>query len=221
MYNKDYRRAGGCLDAKSDGGPFRLMLSLRSERHLSNDIRGFAIDCWSTSKGEPMAEQRKVVTAEPENSETPLDGVRSWVTPTRLFFVRNHFAVPTMDLAAWRLTVEGRVKERREWTWEELMDLPERHRLRHGRVRRQRPLVSGGAAGRRAVGRRRRRPRRVDRRAAQARAGTLRPGTRRGGSAVRGGRRRHRTRPSGADAVRAQPAAGEGAAPRHAAGDLA
>jgi DMSO/TMAO reductase YedYZ molybdopterin-dependent catalytic subunit len=73
-----------------------------------------------------MSDQRKFVTAEPENSETPLDGVRSWVTPTRLFFVRNHFAVPTLDMAAWRLTVEGRVKERRAWTWEELMDLPER-----------------------------------------------------------------------------------------------
>ncbi len=73
-----------------------------------------------------MVEQRKVVTAEPENSETPLHGVRSWITPTRLFFVRNHFAVPELDLATWRLTVEGRVKERRAWAWEELMDLPER-----------------------------------------------------------------------------------------------
>jgi DMSO/TMAO reductase YedYZ molybdopterin-dependent catalytic subunit len=73
-----------------------------------------------------MAEERKVVTAVPENSETPLESVRSWVTPTRLFFVRNHFTVPTLDLAAWRLAVEGRVKERLEWTWDELMDLPER-----------------------------------------------------------------------------------------------
>src|SRR5262245_62760574 len=73
-----------------------------------------------------MAEQRKVVTAEPENSETPLDSVRSWVTPTRLFFVRNHFAVPSLDLATWRLRVEGRVKERRAWTWAELNELPER-----------------------------------------------------------------------------------------------
>jgi DMSO/TMAO reductase YedYZ molybdopterin-dependent catalytic subunit len=73
-----------------------------------------------------MAERRKVVTAVPENSETPLDSVRSWVTPSRLFFVRNHFDVPTLDLASWRLTVEGRVKERRVWTWGELMDLPER-----------------------------------------------------------------------------------------------
>jgi DMSO/TMAO reductase YedYZ molybdopterin-dependent catalytic subunit len=73
-----------------------------------------------------MAEQRKVVTAEPENSETPLDNVRSWVTPARLFFVRNHFAVPPIDLATWRLRIEGCVKDRREWTWDELNELPER-----------------------------------------------------------------------------------------------
>jgi DMSO/TMAO reductase YedYZ molybdopterin-dependent catalytic subunit len=73
-----------------------------------------------------MAEQRKVITAMPENSETPLDTVRSWVTPTRLFFVRNHFAVPPLDVADWRLSVEGRVKQARAWTWDELQDLPER-----------------------------------------------------------------------------------------------
>src|SRR5258708_23894529 len=44
----------------------------------------------------PQTEQRKVVTAFPENSETPLESVQSWVTPNRLFFVRNHFDVPTI-----------------------------------------------------------------------------------------------------------------------------
>jgi DMSO/TMAO reductase YedYZ molybdopterin-dependent catalytic subunit len=73
-----------------------------------------------------MIEQRKVVTATPENSETPLEGVRSWVTPTRLFFVRNHFPVPAIDPATWRLRVEGCVREPRDWTWEELQQLPER-----------------------------------------------------------------------------------------------
>ncbi len=73
-----------------------------------------------------MADQRKMVTAEPENSETPLDSMRSWITPTRLFFVRNHFAVPALDLAAWRLEIEGCVAERRAWSWDELMALPER-----------------------------------------------------------------------------------------------
>jgi len=52
--------------------------------------------------------------------------VRSWVTPTRLFFVRNHFAVPAVDLAAWRLRVEGCVERPAEWTWDDLAALPER-----------------------------------------------------------------------------------------------
>jgi DMSO/TMAO reductase YedYZ molybdopterin-dependent catalytic subunit len=73
-----------------------------------------------------MAEQRKIVTAVPENSETPLEGVRSWVTPNRLFFVRNHFDVPVLDTTSWRLWVEGCVAHPGEWTWDDLQALPER-----------------------------------------------------------------------------------------------
>jgi DMSO/TMAO reductase YedYZ molybdopterin-dependent catalytic subunit len=73
-----------------------------------------------------MPEARKVVTATPENSETPLESVRSWVTPNRLFFVRNHFAMPVLELADWRLTIEGCVERPSTWTWDELTSLPER-----------------------------------------------------------------------------------------------
>ena len=73
-----------------------------------------------------MPEQRRVVTAVPENSETPLEGVRSWVTPTRLFFVRNHFNVPELDTATWRLRVEGRVERPLALSWDELTGMPER-----------------------------------------------------------------------------------------------
>lgn len=75
-----------------------------------------------------MAEQRKMVTTTgPENSETPLDDVRSWVTPNRLYFVRNHFEVPTIDLDRWQLSVEGCVQKPATWTWEQLTALPERN----------------------------------------------------------------------------------------------
>jgi len=73
-----------------------------------------------------MPEVRKVVTAVPENSETPLENLRSWVTPNRLFFVRNHFEVPALDLADWRLQVGGCVQRARVWSWDELTALPER-----------------------------------------------------------------------------------------------
>jgi DMSO/TMAO reductase YedYZ molybdopterin-dependent catalytic subunit len=73
-----------------------------------------------------MPEQRKIVTATPENSETPLDDVRSWVTPNRLFFVRNHFDMPEIRVEDWRLRVAGCVERAIEWTWDELTAMPER-----------------------------------------------------------------------------------------------
>lgn len=73
-----------------------------------------------------MADGRKFVTTAPENSETPLESSRSWVTPNRLFFVRNHFAVPQIDLGEWRLSMEGLVAQPCQWTYEELCEMPER-----------------------------------------------------------------------------------------------
>jgi DMSO/TMAO reductase YedYZ molybdopterin-dependent catalytic subunit len=73
-----------------------------------------------------MSTERRIVTMTPENSETPLERAASWVTPTRLFFVRNHFHVPEVDPVTWRLRVDGFVDRPREWSLEELSQLPER-----------------------------------------------------------------------------------------------
>jgi DMSO/TMAO reductase YedYZ molybdopterin-dependent catalytic subunit len=73
-----------------------------------------------------MPEQRKMVTATPENSETPLASIRSWVTPTPWFFVRNHFDVPSPPPAGWRLRVHGKVEREAEWTLDDLSAFPER-----------------------------------------------------------------------------------------------
>jgi DMSO/TMAO reductase YedYZ molybdopterin-dependent catalytic subunit len=79
------------------------------------------------TRGEEVwVEERKVVTAFPENSETPLESIQGWVTPNRLFFVRNHFEVPPVDPRSWRLSVGGRVRRPAEWTWEQLAALPQR-----------------------------------------------------------------------------------------------
>ncbi len=81
----------------------------------------------SRTRGEEVRlESRKVVTASPENSETPLESIHGWVTPNKLFFVRNHFEPPAIDLASWRLRVEGCVERTAVWTWEQLLALPQR-----------------------------------------------------------------------------------------------
>lgn len=73
-----------------------------------------------------MSEQRKVVVPSPENSETPLGDTQSWVTPNRLFFVRNHFDVPNIDVDVWSLTVDGCVERETKFDFDRLQQYPQR-----------------------------------------------------------------------------------------------
>jgi DMSO/TMAO reductase YedYZ molybdopterin-dependent catalytic subunit len=47
------------------------------------------------------------LTADPQVSETPFAHLRSHITPTDAFYIRNHFDIPVVDEARWRLRVEG------------------------------------------------------------------------------------------------------------------
>src|ERR1700749_4560561 len=48
----------------------------------------------------------------PEDLETPLRYFDQWLTPTDVFFVRQHLPRPNIQEAAFQLTVEGRVARR-------------------------------------------------------------------------------------------------------------
>jgi DMSO/TMAO reductase YedYZ molybdopterin-dependent catalytic subunit len=78
-------------------------------------------------RGEDIwAEERRFITSAPENSETPLESVHGWVTPNRLFFVRDHFREPTVELRNWKLHVGGCVGSSVELSWEDLQAMPQR-----------------------------------------------------------------------------------------------
>ena len=72
----------------------------------------------------------------PENSETPLLDLRSWVTPTSLFFVRNHFDAPEISLDDYRLKIGGLVRDELSLDWAAIERLADSQRLRHDGVRR-------------------------------------------------------------------------------------
>lgn len=73
-----------------------------------------------------MAVQQKVLSTAPENRETPLADVSSWVTPNRWFFVRSHYQTPEVEVAKWRLMVDGCVQRELEFSWDQLQSLPRR-----------------------------------------------------------------------------------------------
>jgi DMSO/TMAO reductase YedYZ molybdopterin-dependent catalytic subunit len=66
-----------------------------------------------------------VVTVEPANAETPLDLQRGdAVTPNELFFMRNRFQFPRVDVDTWRLEVSGLVERPLSLSLAELRAMP-------------------------------------------------------------------------------------------------
>ncbi len=71
--------------------------------------------------------ERRVLSANPPNYESPLHLVKGFLTPVPLHFVRTHDPVPRLRLEEWRLRVEGNAVERPvELTFGDLLKLPSR-----------------------------------------------------------------------------------------------
>ena len=68
-----------------------------------------------------------VRSADPLNGEAPIWALaRRTITPTAHFYVRNHFATPTIDGERWRLRVGGRVTRPLRLGLQDLYDFPAR-----------------------------------------------------------------------------------------------
>ena len=68
---------------------------------------------------------RHVITRSPENSETPVDALSNWITPTESFYVRNHFDHPEVDPSGWRLAITGCVAREMHLTRSDLQQMPQ------------------------------------------------------------------------------------------------
>src|SRR6266545_2978295 len=60
------------------------------------------------------------------NHAIPLEGLRYDVTPTGLHYTLVHYDIPAVDPAAWRLTVDGAVRDPLTLTLDELQRRPVR-----------------------------------------------------------------------------------------------
>jgi DMSO/TMAO reductase YedYZ molybdopterin-dependent catalytic subunit len=61
---------------------------------------------------------------DPANLESRLDQIDSYVTPTELFYIRNHFPPPAIDRASYRLRIDGAVRHALTLTLDELKSMP-------------------------------------------------------------------------------------------------
>jgi sulfite oxidase len=60
----------------------------------------------------------------PEDLETPVSLLNSWITPNDLFYVRHHLYAPKVDVNEWKLTVGGEVQNPITLTLDELKRAP-------------------------------------------------------------------------------------------------
>src|SRR4051812_41985825 len=60
---------------------------------------------------------------EPRNLETPFDQLDSFLTPTELFYIRSHFPAPTLDIASYRLRIDGAVRKPLSLSLKELCEM--------------------------------------------------------------------------------------------------
>lgn len=65
----------------------------------------------------------------PQNLEMPFAALASFQTPNEMFYIRNHFDVPQVPLAAWRLKIEGAVERPLTLMYDDLVQLPARRQV--------------------------------------------------------------------------------------------
>lgn len=73
---------------------------------------------------DPPPPGRIMRTRVPVNLETDFAALDGFLTPARSFYVRNHFAAPTVDPDKWRLKVEGAVEKSLELSLDDLKKMP-------------------------------------------------------------------------------------------------
>lgn len=65
-----------------------------------------------------------ILSREPLVAGVPLGSLDGGTTPVEQFFVRNHFQIPSLDTANWRLEIDGEVENLLSLGYDDLKRLP-------------------------------------------------------------------------------------------------
>lgn len=66
-----------------------------------------------------------VRSVSPQDLETPVHLLDTWITPNDLFYVRSHMLTPKINLQEWRLQIDGAVNQPLTLTLDDLRRFPE------------------------------------------------------------------------------------------------
>lgn len=106
------------------------MLRMRFMPQLPLSRRSFILGLSSylpIAKAQPgiTGKERLIIrSVRPQDLETPVELLNSWITPNDLFYVRSHLYTAAVSLSDWKLTVNGEVAHALSLTLDELKRMP-------------------------------------------------------------------------------------------------
>jgi sulfite oxidase len=106
----------------SYGGAFFFVATVRTMSMFSR--RHFLMLAGAAFVSPQQRSEMIVRSARPEDLEMPNAGFEDFITPIDRFFVRTHVTVPKVDLANWRLEVQGHVASPLALTMSDLRRMP-------------------------------------------------------------------------------------------------
>lgn len=73
-----------------------------------------------------MEKKMRIMSEKPLNAETPVESLRSWITPNSVFFKRNQGEImkQPIDLSQWELTIEGEVEKTARFSFDQIIRMP-------------------------------------------------------------------------------------------------
>ena len=89
------------------------------------EAAGITKDPWHTQP-HPQPATLVTIDQEPFVGETPMEAIQNWITPNALYYARNHFDAPSIDINQWSLAVDGLVSEPLSLSYADIVELPQR-----------------------------------------------------------------------------------------------
>ncbi len=109
-FSNAFRRRDFLIGAGQLGAGLALSQALGESAFAQNVIKG--------------KEKLIVRSLRPEDLETPVSLLNTWITPNDLFYVRHHLYAAKVNVDEWKLTVDGEVQTPVTLTLDELKKMP-------------------------------------------------------------------------------------------------
>jgi DMSO/TMAO reductase YedYZ molybdopterin-dependent catalytic subunit len=75
---------------------------------------------------EKTVKKMRIMNSKPLNAETPIEHLRSWITPNSVFFDRNQGAIPPrrIPIKRWSLSIAGEVQSPLTLSFDDILSMP-------------------------------------------------------------------------------------------------